>query len=84
VKVSGGRSILHGSADEVCSGTTYSRCVDSVTTAIKAGWTRFAICEYGNGEGDVVLLDAGANAENKCSGGGAKSPSRVFDVVELP
>jgi len=84
VKVSGGGSILHGSADDVCTGTTYGRCVDSVTTAIRAGWTRFAICEYENGEGDVVLLEAGANADNECSGGGAISPSRVFDVVELP
>jgi hypothetical protein len=43
-----------------------------------------AICEYGSGQGDVRKIDAVTEAEAACSRNGAKSPSRVVAVVDLP
>jgi hypothetical protein len=68
---------------EICAGTTYSRCVGSVTTALGAGWRLFVICEYAGGEGDVALIDKAADAPDECSGSGLITPSKVFAVVDL-
>ena len=72
------------SAADLCAGSAYSRCVDSVTTATGAGWKLFAICEYPSGEGDIVLLDDPEEAETACSADGYIDVYNVFDVIELP
>jgi hypothetical protein len=43
-----------------------------------------AVCEYADGQGDVVPVDRGESAEDKCSVDGAISPSRVVAVIEVP
>jgi hypothetical protein len=68
-------------AEDMCSGTTYSGCVAGVAAAVGAGWKLFAICEYANGEGDVVQLDTAGEADDRCSAGGTIAPSTVFAVV---
>ena len=68
-------------AEDICRGTTYSGCVQAVATAVSAGWKSFAICEYADGAGDVVLLDKATDAGQRCSAGGTIAPSIVFSVV---
>ncbi len=72
-------------AAQACAQTQYERCVESVLTAIDTlPGSPVAICEYEEGQGDVVFIDAEAEAEGACSGDGLISPSRVVAVVQLP
>jgi hypothetical protein len=43
-----------------------------------------AVCEYGGGTGDVVLLDRLEDAEAECSADGLIAPSRVVAAGRLP
>ena len=74
---------LTPAAADLCAGSTYSRCVASVTSAIEAGAKLFAVCEYAGGEGDVVLLENASDAEASCSENGQISPRKVFQVVDI-
>ena len=68
-----------------CAGTTYTRCVASLTTAVGVfKGSTVAICEYANGEGDVVTVDASETPEDACSGGGLITPSRAHATVQIP
>lgn len=70
---------------DACNGTSYRRCEQSLTTALDVfAGSYVAICEYADGEGDIVLLDSPDVAEEECSGYGLISPSDVADVVLLP
>ena len=53
-------------ADALCAGTTFTRCVPNMTLALQQGWKRIAICEYPNGEGEVVQIEEGNNAAGMC------------------
>jgi hypothetical protein len=67
-----------------CTGSTYVRCYESLKSAetLFAGST-VAICEYSDGEGDVVLVDDGETPEHACSRGGLISPSQVHGTVQF-
>jgi hypothetical protein len=51
-------------AEQACEGTQYVRCVKNVSemTTLAPG-KLIAICEYADGEGDIVLIDSEADAE---------------------
>jgi hypothetical protein len=71
--------------NKACPGTTYTRCVNSLTLAMDAfPGTLVAICEYPSGEGDVVTVDDGETPEVACSGGGLISPSSVHGTLKIP
>jgi hypothetical protein len=70
---------------KACADTTYAQCAESLTNAVKAfGRALVAICEYGDGEGDVVFIENRREAETTCSGDGLITPSRVVAVIRLP
>jgi hypothetical protein len=70
---------------KACADTTYARCAESVTTALDVfAGSLVAVCEYGNGTGDVVLIEKRREAKATCSGDGAIAPSRVVTVIRLP
>ena len=72
-------------ARRVCSGTRYDGCVeDIVLVSEQVPGSLVAICEYGEGLGEIVLIDSEGEAEEECSAGGLIAPSEVFDVVEVP
>jgi hypothetical protein len=71
-------------AEVLCSGSTFTRCVEDVvlaTTMDPGGLA--AICEYGQGEGDVVLLDSKDEAATQCATNSDAS-SKVFKVITIP
>jgi hypothetical protein len=71
--------------NQACAGTTYTRCVTSLTLAMDAfPGTLLAICEYAAGEGDAVIVDDGETPEAACSGGGLMSPSAVHGTLRIP
>ncbi len=78
-------SIGRAFAERTCAGSTYRGCAESVVFAMSS-WSGEAvvICEYEGGTGDVVVLEAGTDAAEECSGGGLIPGSSVFAVVELP
>lgn len=73
-------------AAEACAGSSYERCTDSVAfmLGLTSAGTTLAICEYGSGQGDVVIVEEGDTAEAACSADGLISPSEVFATVEVP
>jgi hypothetical protein len=71
--------------EKACAGTSYSRCVASLTLAVSAfPGSVVAICEYGAGEGDVVTVDENETAEAACSSNGLIVPSAVHTTVKIP
>ena len=71
--------------NQACAGTTYSRCVQTLTQAMDIfPGTLIAICEYPDGEGDVVTVDASETPEAACSGGGLITPSAVHGTLTIP
>lgn len=76
---------LPAAAVAACSKTTYAGCLQSMATAVSVFHGQLvAVCEYDNGTGDVVLLDAESDAQARCSGGGTIIPSRVVAILRLP
>lgn len=76
---------LHELADIMCADTTYQNCSHSVRSAAAFGsGALVALCEYGDRQGDVVLLDDPADAERACSRDGLITPSRVVTVFTIP
>jgi hypothetical protein len=76
---------LLSEVEAACAATTYSNCLQSVAMAIPVlSGSLVAICEYGGGSGDVVPIDAEADAETSCSDGGAITPSRVVTIIRIP
>jgi hypothetical protein len=74
-------------AREACAGAPYTYCVDGILTLLAITRLRgalVAICDYGGGVGDIVLIDSEADAEDECSGGGSISPSKASKVARLP
>ncbi|CAN5658017.1 hypothetical protein BH23CHL8_BH23CHL8_24130 [soil metagenome] len=70
---------------ESCASVDYDNCEESLRLAMGL-WQQelVAICEYGDGQGDVVLLERRGDAEDTCSGEGLITPSRAAMVVRLP
>jgi hypothetical protein len=72
----------------LCAPPAYSTCASGAALFVEAmsPGTLLAVCNYGNGTGDVVVIDSGkeADADAKCSGDGLISPSQVVRVVRLP
>jgi hypothetical protein len=73
---------------DLCAPPAYARCAAGAPLfvgAMDAG-ALLAVCDHGDGTGDVVWIDSGkeADAEAKCSGNGLISPSKVVRVVRLP
>jgi hypothetical protein len=72
----------------LCASPAYAGCSSGAALFVEAmdPGTFLAVCDYGDGTGDVVVIDSGteADAEAQCSGGGLISPSKVVRVVRLP
>jgi hypothetical protein len=74
---------LEDLAARACAHTSYVNCVPSfLVIAPTAPGETVAICEYGAGAGEVVVINSAHDAEDECSR--RYSPSRVVDVVVLP
>jgi hypothetical protein len=74
-------------AREACAGAPYTYCVDAILSLLAIGRLRgalVAICDYGGGVGDIVLIDSEADGEDECSIGGEITASKVSKVVRLP
>jgi hypothetical protein len=73
---------------KLCAPPAYSRCASGAALFVEAmdPGTVLAVCAYGNGTGDVVVIDSGmeADAAAMCSGDGLISPSKVVRTVRLP
>ena len=71
-----------------CLDSTYENCADSMRDALQFfdSGSFVAVCDYGDGTGDVVLLDREdeVEAESRCSADGQIVPSRVVSIVQLP
>jgi hypothetical protein len=72
-------------AEAACAGSTYSRCLDDLLLTMRqAPGSLIAICEYADGEGEIVPLETASDAEAWCSGDGETFSGRVVNVVQLP
>lgn len=74
--------------DTICAEPAYASCaigLDAFLDAMDSG-ALLAVCDFGDGTGDVVLIESGdgADAETACSGDGLVSPSQVVRVMQLP
>jgi len=71
-----------------CLDSTDEHCADTMRDALTffASGSFVAVCDYGDGTGDVVLLDKEDEdeAESRCSADGQIVPSRVVTIVQLP
>lgn len=66
----------------ICAGA-YPGCLSGLELFVSSG-DLIAVCDYGNGQGDIVRLDKKSDAEAMCSADGAISPSKVLRVVQVP
>lgn len=74
-------SMLH----DACAGSSYTECeVDLDIMADLAAGSLVAICEYADGEGDIVIVRNEQGAARACSGDGLIDPSKVHLVLQLP
>ena len=72
-------------AEEACLATQFPNCVDGlVQLAQTAPGSLAAICDYGNGTGNIVVVESEAAAEAKCAEGAAGAEVRVVGVLQLP
>jgi hypothetical protein len=75
----------HDFALMACADTNYGNCLEGIRLMMQtAQGSTVAVCEYADGQGDVVIIESRAEAEAECSGGGSITPSRVVRVVEVP
>jgi hypothetical protein len=71
-------------AEEACSETTYTGCVEGVRLMYdESSAELIVICEYGNGLGDVVIIRSEDEAAEECAFG-RTGPSRVVKVLRIP
>jgi hypothetical protein len=71
---------------QICAAPAYSQCsaeIDLYLSTARHG-DRVAVCDYGNGDGNVVLIDSTQTAESACSDGSLGKPTRVVRRVTLP
>jgi hypothetical protein len=72
-------------AESVCARSTYVRCLDDLLlTMRRAPGSLVAICDYADGEGEIVPLETADDAEAWCAGDGDTVSGRVAEVVRLP
>lgn len=72
-------------AEAACAGSTFGRCrADLLLTMQQAPGSLVVICEYADGEGEIMPLERESDAEAWCSADGAASSGRVVDVLQLP
>lgn len=71
--------------EAACAGSTFGRCRDDLLlTMQQAPGSLVAICEYADGQGEIVQLERESDAEASCSGGDAGISGRVVDVIRVP
>ena len=66
----------------ICVGA-YPGCLSGLELFVSSG-DLIAVCDYGNGQGDIVRLDKKSDAEAMCSADGTITPSKVLRVVQVP
>ena len=72
-------------AEAACGTSTFGRCRDDLLlTMHQAPGALVVICEYGDGQGEIVPLERESDAEASCSPEGAAGPGRIVDVIRLP
>lgn len=72
-------------AEAACAGSTFGRCRDDLLLMMRqAPGSLVAICEYADGEGEIMPLERESDAEGWCSGDGEAFSGRVVDVIRLP
>ena len=78
------RAILSANPDPlgICV-DAYPGCSSDIQLFVSSG-DLIAVCDYGNGQGDIVRLDKKSDAEAMCSADGTISPSKVLRVVQVP
>ncbi len=70
-------------ANRACANSTYTACVDDVLRAIvETPGSLVAVCEFTDGTGAVVPLEAAEDAAEWCAAAG--SGGRVLQVLRLP
>ena len=72
--------------EQLCAAPAYSSCssgLQPILDQMEPGQL-LAVCGYGVGSGDIVLIAAEAEAESKCSSDGLVTPSRVVRIVRVP
>ena len=72
-------------AEGACAGATFASCRDDLLLAMhQAPGSLVAICDYGDGQGEIMPLERESDAEAWCSGDAPTSLGRVVDVMRLP
>jgi hypothetical protein len=72
-------------AESACARSTYVRCLDELLlTMRRAPGSLVAICDYADGEGEIVPLETADDAAAWCAGDGETFSGRLADVVRLP
>jgi hypothetical protein len=72
-------------AEAACAGATFGSCRDDLLlTMQQAPGSLVAICDYADGQGEILPLERESDAEAGCIGGGASPSGRVVDVIRLP
>ena len=76
---------LTAEAKAACAATTYANCLQSLATAFSLlRGSTVAVCEYADGQGDVVAVENADQAEEECSDAGSIAPSKVVAVFAIP
>jgi hypothetical protein len=72
-------------AESTCARSTFVRCLDDLLLTMRqAPGSLVAICDYADGEGEIVPLETADDAEAWCAGDGETFSGRVAEVVRLP
>jgi hypothetical protein len=75
----------HDFATAACADTDYGDCLKGMRLMMEtAPGSTVAVCDHGDGQGDIVIIDTRAEAEAACSGDGTITPSRVVRIVQVP
>jgi hypothetical protein len=79
--------VWHQLAADLCAGA-FSGCQAGALPYLEAlqpnSGTLLAVCDYGDDQGDVMLIDSREDADEQCSASGTITPSSVTRVVEVP
>jgi hypothetical protein len=71
-------------AEAACAGATFESCRDDLLlTMQQAPRSMVAICDYADGQGEILPLERETDAEVGCMGAGASPSGRVVDVMRL-
>lgn len=81
----GSGSSLQALAASLCASTSYEGCVAGVLAAEAFGsGSVVAICDYGNGTGEVLWIEVEDDAGVRCSRGGLIAGSKVVATFRVP